>query len=108
MAILTDSNDKSTKVVTASFEDEDGNPVVPVSAVWTLTNEYNKVINNRAQVVITPLASSHEIVLTNEDLAYIDGTKRFLVIEAVYNGIENGLTLTDQAEWDIANLQYIA
>ena len=107
MVELSDSNDKSTKVVTIDFLDEDGNAVVPTSAVWTLVNEVEGIINLREQVAITPLASNADIVLTDLDLAYIDGHKRFIVIEAVYNGIQNNLTITEQAWWNIVDLKYI-
>jgi len=104
---LENANDRSTKVVTVAFKDEDENAVVPTSAVWTLTNELGAVVNSRQQIEITPLAESVDIILTNDDLAWEAGQSRHLIIEAVYNGIQVGLTLTGETDFAINDLQFI-
>ena len=107
MVELSSVNDKSTKVVTVAFLDEDGNAVVPTGAAWTLTNEGGAIINNRNQEPISPLASSSDVVLSGNDLKWADGRRRYLVVEAVYNGVQNGLTLNDQVWWKITNLKFV-
>lgn len=102
------AGDRSSYVVTVSFEDEDGDPVTPLSAEWTLTNELGVVINTRDGEEITPLAASVEIVLGGADLAWSDGQERFLVIEAKYNGVVNNMDLTGQASFTLDNYKHIS
>ena len=76
----------STYVVTVPFEDEDGNPVVPKTVTWTLTDGDGQVVNSRHEVIETP-AASLDIVLTDGDLP-ADGylvRMLYLLVEATYD-----------------------
>ena len=109
--ILTvNAQEKSTYVITCAFKDEDGQDVIPTSAVWTLTDEDGTVINGREDVAITSLAASVNIVLTGDDLEIDTGfagtaQRRTITVEAVYDSsLGTGLTLKAAAIFDIENL----
>ena len=75
----------STYVITVSFTDENGDPVVPDSATWTLTRLDGSIVNDREAVVMVP-AESIDILLSGADLANDSGhtLKRRLLVEGVY------------------------
>jgi len=99
------ANEQSTFIVTVNFLDSAGEAVVPSSATWTLTNERSAIINEREEEVISPLAASVDIVLSGDDLKYSEGTKRIVLVEAIYDSDEgNDLPLRDQVQFTIANL----
>lgn len=109
--ILTvDAQEKSTYVVTCNFKDEDGQDVIPTSAVWTLTDEDGTVINSREDVAITPLAATVNIVLSGADLQVDTGfsgaaQERTITVEAVYDStLGTGLTLKAACKFNIENL----
>jgi hypothetical protein len=65
------AEENGTFIIGVTFQDESIPPVavVPTGATWTLSNWDGVVINNRLNVVITPLASTKYIVLSGADLA---------------------------------------
>lgn len=109
--ILTvNAQEKSTYVVTCDFKDEDGQDVIPTSAVWTLTDEDGTPINSREDVAFPSLAASVDIVLTGDDLKIDTGfagtaQERTFTVEAVYDSsLGTGLTLKAAAKFNIENL----
>lgn len=106
MQELNSVNDRSTKIIKVAFTVDD-EPITPKTAVWTLTDGQGDVINGREQVEFTPLASSMDVVLSNEDHLRTDGRRRYLVIEATYDGLEIDLGLNEQVFWDVNDLMYI-
>ena len=109
-------DEKSSGVVTAAFEDEDGDAVIPTSILWTLTTvDGVTVINSRDQVVISTMAASVDILLQGDDLAFTETEQdvkevdRRLTIEAVYNSsLGTDIPLKDDKIITIRNLQYIS
>ncbi len=87
----TQAEEEGTFVITADFTDEEGAAVVPNSGLkWHLTNDKGKiVINSRSDQAISS-ASSVSIVLSGDDLAFLndrnDTEGRVLTIEGTYDG----------------------
>lgn len=102
------AKEKSTFVVNASFEDEDGDAITPTSITWTLTDRKGRIINSRESVSVAVPAASNDIVLTGNDLALQQNDDRIRVftVEAVYDSAAygNDLTLNDEAEFEILSL----
>jgi hypothetical protein len=84
--------EKSTYVVTVAFTNKAGAPVTPDSCTWSLTTYAGVAINSRTAVVITPLSTSVDIVLSGLDLALQTGETnegmRLLTVQAVYSSTE--------------------
>ena len=97
----------STYVVTASFTDEDGDPVAPNSVTWTLTDSDGDVVNGRLAVVVTP-ASSVNVVLYGDDLEASppDGGYLLFTVEATYDSaLGSVLPLKGQARLVVQELE---
>lgn len=80
--------EESTYVITASFTDEAGDAATPKTLTWTLTDPDGVVVNNREDVIVSPLGESVTILLTGDDLAltgYLTRT-RHLTLEGTYDG----------------------
>lgn len=99
MPIITTLSDRATEestyVVTASFYDENDDPVTPTTVTWTLTDEDGVVINSREDVSITP-GTSVDIVLSGDDLTCGNAAHaaRILTVDAMYNSdLGSGLPL---------------
>ena len=104
--LTTHAVERSTFVVTASFTDENGEPVTPTTLQWTLTDLEGNVINNRSQVSITP-SSTVDIVLSGDDLALQGDSPemRVLTIEGTYNStLGTGLPLKESVKFIVDNL----
>lgn len=96
--LTTHAIDRSTYAVDIRFADEAGAAVVPSSATWTLSLPTGAIVNGRSAVAIAPLAARVTIVLAGADLAYADGARRYLTVEAVYtSSLGSDLPLKDQA-----------
>ena len=61
--------ENSSYLIRLDAYDEEGQPVVPKTGVWSLTDGSGNVINSLDQVVISPLASTMYVLLTDDDLA---------------------------------------
>ena len=59
--------EKSTIVITASFHDEAGSPMIPSTISWSLLDDQGEIVNNREDVVVEP-STSIDIVLSGDDL----------------------------------------
>jgi hypothetical protein len=103
--------ERSTFVVTVSFLDEDDSPVIPNSATWSLVDIRGDIINGREDVVISPLDSTVDILLSGNDLVVTGGhdeDKRYLVVEAVYDSdLGSGLPLKDHLVFYVQNLKKV-
>lgn len=75
--MLDPAQDRSTKYITFKFIDEDGDPVVPATAIWSLTDGNGTAVNTRTDVAIAILASTVTIALSGADIAYsLTGTRQ--------------------------------
>jgi len=103
--LSTAAVEESTYIVSATFTDEAGSEVIPVTTTWTLTDINGVVINSRQNVVITPAATIY-IVLTGDDLpADSQPRERVLTVSATYNSIYGtGLKLKGAAVFNVENL----
>lgn len=81
MAIRPVFNAGGTGALTVTFKDETDNPVTPNEASWTLKKDRD-VINERQDIVISPLDTSVDIVLSGDDL---QGGLQCLIVEASYD-----------------------
>ncbi|MDX9804088.1 MAG: hypothetical protein RBS96_08795 [Dehalococcoidales bacterium] len=102
------AKEKSTYVVLCSFTDENGDPKVPDSMSYTLTDVEGNVINGKQNVAMTPLAEEMAIVLTGDDLAVFGAASvtRVVTVEGTYNSATygNGLALRDSIKITVDNL----
>jgi hypothetical protein len=94
------------------LEDENGDAITPTALTWTLTDLSGNVINSRSAVVVTPLASSFSVFLTNADLALATAPEkpwlpyfeqRLVTIQATY--LDGGVTgyIKDSAKFSVCN-----
>jgi len=98
--------DQNTRVVTVSFYDIAGDSVVPTSIVWTMTNGAGTVVNSRSAVVVATPATSVDLLLGEDDMAYSDGPVRRILVEAVYDSTEGtDLPLRDVLTFPIRDLR---
>jgi len=102
--------EESTYVITCDFIDDEGQPVIPKTAKWTLTDESGNIINSRVDVEITSLAATVYIVLKAADLALSAGfsgvsQNRVLTIESTYDSTHGpDFPLNDQVLFPVVNL----
>lgn len=108
VVLTAEAVEQSTYIVQALFYDEAGAAIAPISATWTLTNEYGLVVNGRQAVAISPLLAAVYLVLTGDDLGMMgemDTGKRLLLVEATYNSsLGAGLNLREEIEFSIRPL----
>ena len=109
--VLSDpAKEEATYIITVDFEDEDGDPVVPTSITWTLTDSSGTVINDREDEVVAVPAPSIDIVLSGNDLVVQSGetaskVSRRLLIEAVVDtDAGSNLPIKDEVIFVIENL----
>lgn len=84
---LINARDRGGYVVQVDFTDENGDPVVPTAAVWSLTDGNGAAVNGRTDVAISSLASTIYIALSGADLAARTTRTeniRALVVKATY------------------------
>ena len=107
----TKAVEKSTFVITATFTDDDDNPVTPDLMKWSLTDKNSVIVNNRENIVLSGLASEMDIVLSGKDLAILEGKsseKRFLVLEGTYTSLAGSdLPLNDQLTFVVVNIKKV-
>lgn len=105
VALSVHAKEESTYIVTATFTDENGVAVVPVSIKWTLTDTAGIVINGKLDVVVPVPAASVDILLQGLDLAILvtdisSNPTRIITVEATYNSaLGLGLPLHGDAEF---------
>ena len=93
--LTLNANDASTYLVDYAIKDPDGDAVVPTSLMWSLRNQQGLIINNRLNVVVDNPAATGTITLYGDDLAYINGNRRYLTLYATYSdGLTNDLPIT--------------
>lgn len=108
----TEAVEKSTYILQAAFTDEDGDAVIPdTNPTWTLTNENGTVINSRNGVSIAA-ASTINIVLSGNDLALEDQSRKFeiriLTVEATYDSsLGSNLPLKESTKFNVLNLKKV-
>jgi hypothetical protein len=102
------ANEGCTYVVTVSFTDEDGTPVVPTAATWTLSYTNSDDINGRTDVPITPLSTSADIVLTENDMVCrtdLNDDVVVLTVKYTYDSsLGTGLKCVDEREIAVINM----
>ena len=104
----------STYVIVVSFTDEEGDPVVPNTIVWSLIDRHGTIINDRDEESETP-AAEVSIVLSGDDLQILAGEElksavvRNLVVEAEYDStLGTDLPIKEVAQFTITNFPLVA
>lgn len=111
--MLADAYDKSSYFITCSFFDEEGEPVQPISAKWTLTNGNGQLVNaQNANEIAEPIGTSTVVALSGLDL--VAGTSRAantrcLTVEATYISAVTGdeMPLNKEATFRVIDLKGI-
>ena len=97
-------NESSTMVITVYFKDVDGTQFTPIDCVWSLTDEAGNVINSRDRVPIVVTGTSHNFVISGNDIKYSDGDTRVFLVEGTYNSAyANGVPYREEAKFYINN-----
>jgi hypothetical protein len=98
--------EKSSYFITCSFKDEDGQPVTPTAAKWSLTNTAGTIINSRDEVAMS-LATQVTVALSGLDLA-ISGSgqreTRVFTVQATYTSDAVDYPLKDSLKFPVYNL----
>ena len=101
---LDEFNERSSVTVTVTFTDEDGAPVTPSSATWRIDDEASKT-NILPATSISPLATSVELEITDEQNAIIKSRKDFeirtVTVEFDYGADKHG---TAEYKYKLLNL----
>ena len=105
--------EEGTFIINAAYTDEDGNAVTPQTMAWTLTDIDGNVINSRSAVDLSPMATSHNVVLKGDDLAIQDAAdngRRIVTFVGTYNSITygNGLGLNAECHFRIERLKNVS
>ena len=101
--MLADAKDQSTYFVTAEFLDESGDPVTPITLVWSLLDGLGAVVNGRLDVPITP-AASVTIALSGDDLIFSDDPlpdERHALFEGTYTSSQGVKPIRDCAIFNV-------
>jgi hypothetical protein len=88
--LTTKPIESSTYLITITFKDLDGQLFTPKTFQWTLSDAKGTIINERDKVVEVVVGTSHNIVLSGDDLVFAAGkTKgsRVFTIEGTYDSI---------------------
>lgn len=99
--------EKSSYFVTCSFRDEDGQPVTPSVAKWSLTDTAGGAINGRTNVTIASPATQNVIALSGLDLAILgtgEREDRVLTVQATYTSGATNYPLKDSLQFPVFNL----
>lgn len=102
--LATEANERSTFVITASLRDEDGAPIVPQAADWTLAKLDGSIVNGRGRVPIPAPAHTMKITLNGDDTAILDGLpveERAFILRGVYSG---GRPFTAECRFNVKNI----
>ena len=71
MAITISPNEQGTAIVTFTFEDEVGNPVIMKTSAWQLMMVDGTIVNNRSFANCS--FTGNTVVLSGDDLAIFEG-----------------------------------
>lgn len=103
--------EESTGKITIAFTDEDDNAVIPSTITWTLTDESGTIINEREDIAVAVPASTINIGLSGDDLAFQSGESgdsvfRIFTIEWTYTSVDLGSDLPgkDSLKFPLVNL----
>lgn len=103
---MDDATEGSTYVVNVTFRDESGETMVPVTAEWSLRDNYGNIVNSRSAVSIIP-ATTVSIVLSGADLSYEPNSRsmRTLTVTGTYDGdYGNDLPIAEEFTFNIKPL----
>lgn len=105
MTQLTETpNEGSTIVITVNFLDLDGAAFTPKTCAWSLTLKDGTVINARDRVSATVTGTSHDFVISGDDLLFSEGKDRYFTVEGTYDSTYgNDLPYREEAKFSIAN-----
>lgn len=94
---VTNGNPKESGVIvlTIAFEDENGDPITPTAAVWSLHDWEKAIVNDREDVAISSLDTSVEIVLSGDDLDLGASDNGLRYFSCAYTYVSDLGTLTD-------------
>lgn len=104
--LTTKPNEGSTYIITVNFKDFDDVAFTPITCVWSLSDTAGTIQNARSRVTATVTGSSHNFVLSGDDLVYDDATKgaRIFLVEGTYTGsYGTALPFREEAKFTIAN-----
>ena len=107
------AKEKSTYVITASFTDEEGDSVVPVTIEWTLSTAKGTVVNSLSDVVVAVPASETEILLSGDDLQIlsdeVNQAVRLFTVNATYDSaLGTDLPLRGSIRFIVDNLRMVS
>ena len=94
-AISFYSQEGNSVIILVSVFDENGNAVIPTSAIWSLSDDNGNIVNFRLDQKIAVPALTMNIVLSGMDVMRMvfDDLIRFLKVSGTYNS-SNGTGLT--------------
>ena len=105
----------STYVIVVSFTDEEGDPVVPNTILWSLIDRIGNIINERDEEEILTPAAEVSIVLSGDDLQILaheqlkSAVVRKLVVQAEYDStLGADLPIKEVAQFTITNFPLVA
>ena len=104
--LTTKPTESSAYVITVDFKDIDGVAFTPKTCVWTLSDTAGTIKNARSRVSVTVTGTSHDFVLSGDDLVYDDLKKgaRIFLVEGTYDSTYGlDLPYREEASFTIAN-----
>ena len=106
MAISISPNEQGTAIVTFTFEDEEGNPVVMKTSAWQLMKVDGTIVNNRSFANCS--FTGDTVILSGDDLAIFEGIDtgvRIIAFKGTYDStVGNDLPLTFEDRFSIKKL----
>ncbi len=104
---VTPAQNGTAKVKAGPFTDEDSPPneITPLTVTWTLTDQSGNVINERANVPVTP-ATTVAFLLTANDLAITGhNVQRVIMLTWTYDSTQgDGLVGRAQGKFSIEKM----
>ena len=103
------ATEASTYLITLTITDEDGSPMTPNTAVWSLVDQNGTVVNERSNIPFGVLGPTMEVLLSGDDLLLpgsdIDDEFRIIVVEGTYDSSHgSNLPFVYDAEFRINNV----
>ncbi len=100
-------NEKSSAILTLTFEDESENAVTPDSGIYRI-DDIDSGTEIKGDTAFTPSSSTHDITLTATENAIIDSTQPYetkLVTVTFVYGTKQG---TGEYQYKVRNLRKIS